>query len=212
MSEVEKLLMRYGVIPVAVIERSGDAVPLAGALVEGGLPCVEVTFRTKAAADSIAAISAAVPDVLVGAGTVLSVDQARSAVDAGARFVVAPGCDVELVDWCLDAGVDVFPGCATASEITQAYKRGIRTVKFFPCGQLGGLAAIDALAAPFSNLRFIPTGGINLSNVSGYLASDRVLACGGSWVAPKALISSGDYGEISLRAASVRELARSARG
>lgn len=187
----------FGIVPVAVIDDSKDAVSLAQALIEGGLPCVEVTFRTSAAAASIKLISDAFPEMLVGAGTVLSVEQAHSALEAGARFIVAPGLDEELVDYCLEQGVPVYPGCATASEITQAYKRGLRVVKFFPCGQLGGLATIKALAAPFVGMRFMPTGGINVDNVGTYLASDKVLACGGSWMLPAQLVREGKFDRIT---------------
>ena len=200
MTEVEGRMAELGIIPVAVIHDAKDAVPLANALARGGLPCVEVTFRTEAAAEAISAIVDACPDMLVGAGTVLSVEQASSAMEAGARFIVAPGFDAEVVDWCIGQGIDVFPGCATASEVTQAYKRGLRTVKFFPCGELGGLSAINALGAPFGGLRFIPTGGINIENAATYLESDKVLACGGSWVAPAKCVSDGDFDEITHRA------------
>lgn len=197
MAGMDDKLGAFGIVPVAVIDDSKDAVSLAQALIEGGLPCVEVTFRTSAAAASIKLISDAFPEMLVGAGTVLSVEQAHSALEAGARFIVAPGFDEELVDYCLEQGVPVYPGCATASEITQAYKRGLRVVKFFPCGQLGGLATIKALAAPFVGMRFMPTGGINVDNVGTYLASDKVLACGGSWMLPAQLVREGKFDRIT---------------
>ena len=197
MASMDDRLEAFGIVPVAVIDDSKDAVSLAQALIDGGLPCVEVTFRTSAAAASIKLISDAFPEMLVGAGTVLSVEQARRALEAGARFVVAPGLDEELVDFCLEHDVPVYPGCATASEITQAYKRGLRVVKFFPCGQLGGLATIKALAAPFVGMRFIPTGGISVDNVGTYLASDKVLACGGSWMLPAQLVREGKFDRIT---------------
>lgn len=212
MASVGSIIESIGIIPVAVIHDSIDAEPLAAALRDGGLPCVEVTFRTDAAVASIKAIAREYSDVLVGAGTVLSVNQAKSAVEAGAHFVVAPGFDAEVVDYCMDKGVDVFPGCATATEVTKAYKRGLRVVKFFPCGELGGLSAIKALGAPFAGLRFMPTGGINAQNVAEYLADERVFACGGSWVAPASLMISGDFGEIERRAREASTIARSVRG
>lgn len=197
MAGMDDKLEAFGIIPVAVIDDSKDAAPLAQALIDGGLPCVEVTFRTSAAAASIKLIADAFPEMLVGAGTVLSLDQAKCALEAGARFIVAPGLDEELVDYCLERGVPVYPGCATASEITQAYKRGLRVVKFFPCGQLGGLATIKALSAPFVGMRFMPTGGINVDNVGTYLASDKVLACGGSWILPAQLVREGKFDRIT---------------
>lgn len=202
MSSMDDRLEALGIVPVAVIEDSKDAVPLAQALMDGGLPCVEVTFRTAAAAASIKLISDAFPEMLVGAGTVLSVEQARRALEAGARFIVAPGFDAELVDFCIEQNVPVYPGCATATEVTQAYKRGLRVVKFFPCDTLGGLAAIKALAAPFAGMRFMPSGGISADNVSAYLTCDRVLACGGSWIVPAALVHAGMFDTITE---SVRE-------
>jgi len=212
MTWVAERMRELGVIPVAVIDEASNAIPLVDALTEGGLPCAEVTFRTDAAEDSIRAISQSRPDVLVGAGTVLSVEQAEKAIGAGARFVVAPGFDAEVVDYCIEQGVDVYPGCATASEMSQAWKRGLRTVKFFPCGQLGGLAAMKALAGPFGGITFIPTGGINVDNLSKYLSSPLVLACGGSWVASSRLVAEGRFDDIAREARRASEVVRSNRG
>jgi 2-dehydro-3-deoxyphosphogluconate aldolase/(4S)-4-hydroxy-2-oxoglutarate aldolase len=205
-------MQELGVIPVAVIDDSSNALQLADALAAGGLPCVEVTFRTAAAESSIKAISQNRPDILVGAGTVITVEQAEKAIGAGARFVVAPGFDPEVVDYCLSQGVEVFPGCATASEITQAYRRGLRVVKFFPCGQLGGLATIKALSGPFGGMKFIPTGGINMNNLQEYLNSPLVLACGGSWLANAKLINDGCFDEILQNARNASEAVRLSRG
>lgn len=212
MTGVGERISELGIIPVAVIHDAANAIPLADALIAGGLPCVEVTFRTDAAEDSIRMITESRSEVLVGAGTVLSVDQARRAVDAGAQFVVAPGFDAEVVDYCMGRDVTVCPGCATASEITQAYKRGLRVVKFFPCGELGGLQAIKTLAAPFSGMRFMPTGGINVGNVAEYLADEKIVACGGSWLAPAQLISDGAFEEIEGRVRAAIELVKATRG
>lgn len=211
MSNLEKSLNELGIIPVAVIEDSNDAIPIAKALLDGGLSCVEVTFRTAAAAQAIEAIATTFPEMLVGAGTVLSVEQAERAVKAGARFIVAPGLDEELLDYCIGNGIPVYPGCATASEITQAYKRGLRVVKFFPCGQLGGLATINALAAPFVGMKFIPTGGISADNVTEYLRSDKVLACGGTWMLKAQLIADGKYEAMTRLVREAVSLVKAAR-
>lgn len=185
-----------GIVPVVVLNDAKDAVPLAQALMDGGLPCAEVTFRTAAAEESIKNISENCPDMLVGAGTVLSIEQVDRAVAAGAKFIVAPGFDPELVDYCLEKNIPVFPGCITPSEITQAVKRGLEIVKFFPAEQYGGVATIKALAGPFPNLKFMPTGGINAKNLASYLESDKIFVCGGSWMVKGDLIKAGDFDKI----------------
>lgn len=159
MSTMNEKIAEFGVVPVVVLEDAKDAKPLADALVKGGLPCAEVTFRTDAAEESIRIMTREYPDMLVGAGTVLTVEQADKAVNAGAKFIVSPGFDEKIVDHCMENGIPVFPGCITPSEVAQAVKRGLRVVKFFPAEQFGGVNTIKALAAPYTTIKFMPTGG-----------------------------------------------------
>lgn len=194
--QMEEKIAELKVVPVVVLEDAKDAVPLAKALCEGGLPCAEVTFRTAAAKDSIKAMSEAYPEMLVGAGTVLTTEQVDSAVEAGAKFIVSPGFDPEIVDYCLGKGIPVFPGCITPSEVAQAVKRGLRVVKFFPAEQFGGIATIKALSAPYVGLKFMPTGGISAKNLKDYLACKPIVACGGSWMVKKDLIQAGEFEKI----------------
>jgi len=194
--DMQLQIKELGLVPVVVLDDSKDAKPLAEALCEGGLPCAEVTFRTDAAQDSIRIISEEYPDMLVGAGTVLTIDQVERAVWAGAKFIVSPGFDPEIVDYCLKKEIPVFPGCITPSEIAQAVKRGLRTVKFFPAEQSGGVNMIKALAAPYVGLKFMPTGGVNTSNLSEYLNCKSVIACGGSWMVKGELVREGRFDKI----------------
>ena len=194
--DMNERIAACGVVPVVVLEDAKDAKPLAEALVEGGLPVAEVTFRTAAAEESIRIMAEAYPDMLVGAGTVLSVEQAQRAVNAGAKFIVSPGFDEEVVDWCLANNVPVYPGIITPSEATKAVKRGLKIVKFFPAEQFGGVATIKALAAPFTTLKFMPTGGINAKNIRDYLANNKIIACGGSWMVKGDLVKAGDFAKI----------------
>ena len=196
MTDFEKQVYNIGIMPVVVLDDPDDAEPLAEALVRGGLPCAEVTFRTGAAAESICRMAKAYPDMLVGAGTVLSVEQADRAVDAGAKFIISPGLDPKVVAHCLDIGVPVVPGTATASDLAQAVELGLKTVKFFPAELNGGLKAIQALAAPYTELNFIPTGGVNPKNVSQYLGYHRILACGGTWMAKPDKVAAHAFDEI----------------
>lgn len=196
MKTMEKQLEEFGVVPVVVLEDVKDALPLADALVEGGLPCAEVTFRTEAAEESIRQMTKRYPDMLVGAGTVLTIDQVNRAVDAGAKFIVSPGFDPEIVDYCLDEDISVFPGCITPSEVAQAVKRGLRVVKFFPAEQFGGVSTIKALAAPYTAVKFMPTGGVNAKNLKDYLDCDKIVCCGGSWMVKGSLIKEGRFEEI----------------
>ena len=182
MSEILEKFSTFGVVPVVVLNDEKDAKPLAKALCEGGLPCAEVTFRTAAAEESIRIMSEEYPEMLVGAGTVLTIGQVERAVAAGAKFIVSPGFDPEIVDYCLDKEILVLPGCATPSEVTQGVKRGLKVLKFFPAEQFGGVAAIKAMAAAYTGIRFMPTGGINQKNVKDYLSCDMIFACGGSWI------------------------------
>lgn len=196
MDKIIAELGKIGIVPVVVIEDAKDAVPLAKALCEGGLPAAEITFRTAAAKDSIAAIRSAYPEMIVGAGTVLTTVQADDAIDAGAQFIVSPGLDEEVVRHCQARGVPMLPGCATPSEVERAMALGLSEVKFFPAEQAGGLAMIKAMAAPFSGVRFMPTGGLNAKNIGAYLDAPEVIACGGSFMVNKALIAKGDFDGI----------------
>ena len=196
MSTVAEKIAELGVVPVVVLEDAKDAAPLAKALVEGGLPCAEVTFRTAAAEESIKLMTAEYPDMFVGAGTVLTIDQVDRAVAAGAKFIVSPGFDPEIVDYCLEKEIPVFPGCITPSEVAQAVKRGLKVVKFFPAEQFGGVATIKAMAAPYVGLKFMPTGGVNAKNLESYLGCDKIIACGGSWMVKGDLVKAGKFDEI----------------
>ena len=196
MSTAAERFAELGVVPVVVLEDAKDAAPLAKALVEGGLPCAEVTFRTAAAEESIRIMASEYPDMFVGAGTVLTIDQVDRAVAAGAKFIVSPGFDPEIVDYCLSKDIPVFPGVITPSEVAQAVKRGLKVVKFFPAEQFGGVATIKAMAAPYVGLKFIPTGGVNAKNLENYLSCDKIVACGGSWMVKGDLVKAGKFDEI----------------
>lgn len=195
-TETEAKIAQYGVVPVVVLENAKDAEALAKALIEGGLPCAEVTFRTEAADESIRRMSEAYPEMLVGAGTVLTVEQVERAVSAGAKFIVSPGFDPEIVEYCMEKNIPVFPGCIIPSEVAQAVKRGLRVVKFFPAEQFGGVSTIKALAAPYQMVKFMPTGGVNAKNLKEYLSCDRIIACGGSWMVKSDLIRAGEFDKI----------------
>ncbi len=205
---VAETISKMGVVPVVVLDDEKDAAPLAKALVEGGLPCAEVTFRTAAAEESIRIMATEFPEMFVGAGTVLTIDQVDRAVNAGAKFIVSPGFDPEIVDYCLSKDIPIFPGCITPSELTQAVKRGLKVVKFFPAEQFGGVATIKALAAPYTSVKFMPTGGVNAKNLEKYLSFDRIIACGGSWMVSGALVKEGKFNEIKeLTAEAVKLVA-----
>lgn len=196
MSTVIEKISTLGVVPVVVLEDAKDAAPLAKVLVEGGLPCAEVTFRTDAAEESIKIMTSEYPDMFVGAGTVLTMEQVDRAVAAGAKFIVSPGFDPEIVDYCLSKKIPVFPGCITPSEVAQAVKRGLKVVKFFPAEQFGGVATIKAMAAPYVGLKFMPTGGVSAKNLENYLSCDKIVACGGSWMVKGDLVKAGKFDEI----------------
>lgn len=200
------MIRELGVVPVVVLNDVKDALPLAEALCDGGLPCAEVTFRTEAAEESIRLMTKEFPGMLVGAGTVLTIEQADRAVDSGAGFIVSPGFDPEIVDYCLEKKIPVFPGCVTPSEAAQAVKRGLKVIKFFPAEQFGGIAAIKALAAPYTDIRFMPTGGINADNLEKYLSYDRIVACGGSWMVKADLIRNGEFDEVKRLTAEAARL------
>ena len=196
MTDILKTIGDLRLVPVIVINEEENAYPLAEALKAGGLPCAEITFRTAAAAGAIRAM-ASDPDIILGAGTVLRPEQVDQAMEAGARYIVTPGFSAEVVRACQANSVPVFPGVATATEMQMALEAGIEVVKFFPAEALGGLATLKALAAPFSMMRFIPTGGISASQLSDYLAFPKVLAVGGSWIAPSKLIVGHRFDEIT---------------
>lgn len=186
--EIIEKLIDAKIIPVIKIDSPQEAVPLARALLQGGITVAEVTFRTEAAADGIAAIHAQVPEMLLGAGTVLTVENAQKAIDAGARFVVAPGFDPAVVDYVVEQGIAMIPGVATPTEVSLALGRGLHILKFFPAEVLGGIKMLDALAGPFPGVQFIPTGGITRSNMESYFRCKNVVAIGGSWMVQKDLV------------------------
>lgn len=207
MKNIEEVFRQIRIVPVVKILNDKDAVPLANALVKGGLPCAEVTFRTDAAAASIRKMKEAFPDMTVGAGTVLTKGQVDEAVEAGAEFIVSPGLNPKTVVYCQEKGIPVFPGTATASEIEKALELGLKVVKFFPAEVNGGLKAIKALAAPYSMMEFMPTGGIGTDNVKEYLEFDRVIACGGTWMVKEKLIEEGRFDEIERLTKEARSIA-----
>lgn len=202
--DVLKRLACSGIVPVVVLEDAADAVPTAKALLAGGVDVMEITFRTAAAADSIRAVAEQCPDMLVGAGTVITLEQCKLAVECGAKFIVAPGYDDEVVSWCVENGVAVTPGCVTPTEIMAAMKHGLKVLKFFPANVYGGLTALKALAGPFGGIKFIPTGGVNAQNIGEFAESPYVHAVGGSWICPKADIAAGNFDKITALCAEAR--------
>ncbi len=199
-------LHRAGVIPVVVLENAKDAVPVAKALLDGGVDVMEITFRTAAAPDAIRAVAESCPGMLVGAGTVLNLDQCRQAAEQGAKFIVSPGFDDEMAAWCRERGMAVIPGCVSPSEIMAAKKLGLNVVKFFPADVYGGLKAMKALSGPFGDVRFIPTGGVNGENVAEYLSVPFIHAVGGSWLCSKDDIAAGNFNRITALCREVRSL------
>lgn len=211
MKTLEEQFYEYAVVPVVVLDDADDAAPLAEALIKGGLPCAEVTFRTEAAEESICIMSEKYPEMLVGAGTVLTTEQVDRAVAAGAKFIVSPGFDPEIVDYCMEKNIPVFPGCVSPSEVAQAVKRGLKVVKFFPAEQAGGLAMLKAMAAPYTMLKFMPTGGINTKNLKEYLGFSKILCCGGSWMVKGDMIKNKEFDKITEMTREATELAAAAR-
>lgn len=197
MNKVLEEISKIGIVPVIALDDVKDAEPLAKALIEGGLPCAEVTFRTAAAEESIRIMSSKFPELLVGAGTVLTTEQVDRAVNAGAKFIVSPGLNPKVVKYCVDKGIPVTPGCANPSDVEQAIELGLEVVKFFPAEAAGGLNMIKSMAAPYVNMKFMPTGGINASNVCSYLDFGKIIACGGSWMVNKAMVAAGDFAGIA---------------
>jgi len=207
-----KKIEGFGVVPVVVLNDAKDAAPLAKALCEGGLPCAEVTFRTEAAEESIRIMATEFPEMVIGAGTVLTIDQVDRAVGAGAKFIVSPGFDPEIVDYCISKNIPVLPGCITPSEVAQAVKRGLEVVKFFPAEQFGGVATIKALAAPYTGVRFMPTGGISAKNLADYLGFKKIIACGGSWMVKGDMVAAGEFDKIKEMTAEAVQLVKNIRG
>ncbi len=195
------------VVPVVVLDRVEDAIPTANALLAGGVDVMEITFRTSAAPDAIGAVAKSCPDMLVGAGTILNLDQCKLAVEKGAKFIVSPGFDGEVVAFCVANGIAVCPGCVTPTEIMAALKLGLRVVKFFPANVYGGLNAMKNLSAPFGGVKFLPTGGVNTANIREYYQSPFIHAVGGSWVCPKAEIAAGNFDQITALCREARAAA-----
>lgn len=212
MNPVLEQIQKIGIVPVVVLDDAKDAEPLAKALCEGGLPCAEVTFRTEAAEECIRIMSEKFPQMLVGAGTVLTTEQVDRAVAAGAKFIVSPGLNPRIVKYCVEKGILITPGCANASDIEQALENGLEVVKFFPAEPAGGLNMIKALAAPYVGVKFMPTGGINAKNVREYLAYDRIIACGGSWMVKNDLVKAGDFAKITEMTKEAVQIVKESRG
>ncbi len=196
MNSIINDIAAIGIVPVIKIDDPQNAVPLARALFDGGIPAAEVTFRTACAKEAIALIAKALPDMLLGAGTVLTTKQADEAIEAGAKFIVSPGLNPTVVRHCVSKGIPIVPGCANPSDIEAALELGLDVVKFFPAEQAGGINMIKAMAAPYTNVKFMPTGGINPKNLMDYLSFPKVLACGGSWMVKEELINEGRFDEI----------------
>ena len=211
MKTIVEQLSEMLVVPVVVLNESNDAEKLSDALVKGGLPCAEVTFRTEAAEESIRIMTKKYPEMLVGAGTVLTIEQVDRAVGAGAKFIVSPGSDPEIVDYCIEKQIPIIPGIVTPSEVAQAVKRGLEVVKFFPAEQFGGVSTIKALAAPYTMLKFMPTGGVSLENLKDYLSCDKIICCGGSWMVKGDLIKAGEFDKIAEMTKEAVTLAKSIR-
>jgi 2-dehydro-3-deoxyphosphogluconate aldolase/(4S)-4-hydroxy-2-oxoglutarate aldolase len=212
MHEVLVKLGEFGVVPVVAIERAEDASALGQALLDGGLPCAEITFRTAAAEEAIRHIANDHPDVLTGAGTVMSVEQAAKAIEAGAQFIVSPGFDAKVVDYCIERGVPVTPGVVTPTEINMALNKGLNVLKFFPAEAMGGAKVLKAIGGPYQDVKFIPTGGIGPGNLPDYLSLSLVHACGGSWLVKRSLISAGQFDEIARLAREAVKLVQQVRG
>lgn len=208
MNDVMSVIKEKRIVPVVKLESAEDALPLAKALLDGGLPVAEITFRTDAAEESIRRIRKEYPEMLCGAGTIINREQAECAIRAGAVFLVSPGFSKEVTEYALEQNVPILPGCCTPSEIIYALNYGLKVVKFFPAKQYGGLDTINALAAPFPGVKFMPTGGISAGNLREFLDNDKIYACGGSWMVSEKLISEGNFDEITRLTKAAVELAR----
>jgi len=197
MNETLEKIGGLGIVPVVKIEKAEDVLPLGRALIDGDLPIAEITFRTSAAEESIKTLTRELPNLLVGAGTVLTIEQVKKAVSAGAKFIVSPGFNPKVVDYCLENNIPVTPGINNPTQIEMALERGIEVVKYFPAEASGGLPLLKSMSAPYTGIKFIPTGGINQNNLCSYLSDNKVLACGGSWMVKTELISSGNFDDIT---------------
>lgn len=205
-------LRKTGIVPVVVIDDAKDALKLGKALLDGGIACAEVTFRTEAAEEAIRILSKNYPDMLVGAGTVLTTEQVKRAVNAGAKFIVSPGINPKVVEYCVNNDIFIIPGTANPTNVETALEYDLKVVKFFPAEQAGGLNYIKAISAPYPRVMFMPTGGINQSNVSKYLEYDRIIACGGSWMVKKDLIKEGKFDEITKLTKEAVDIVKQIRG
>jgi 2-dehydro-3-deoxyphosphogluconate aldolase/(4S)-4-hydroxy-2-oxoglutarate aldolase len=212
MLQIIQKLGKLALVPVVKIEHAEDAIKLGKALLNGGLPCAEITFRTESAEEAIRSIASTLPEIILGAGTVLTADQAQKAIGAGAQFIVAPGFNPKVVDWCLEHDVPVIPGVATPTEIEMALDKGLNILKFFPAQTMGGIDMLKAIAAPYSGVKFVPTGGLNAQNLADYLKLPMVFACGGSWFVKSNLISAGEFNEITRLTKEAVELVHQYRG
>ena len=206
--DVMQRLANSIVVPVVVLEKVEDAVPTAKAMAAGGVDTMEITFRTACAPECIKAVAENCPEVLVGAGTIVNLEQCKLAVEMGAKFIVSPGFSEEVVAWCVENGIPVAPGCVTPTEIMGALKYGLKMVKFFPANVYGGLNAMKNLSAPFVGLKFLPTGGVNAANIKEYIDASFIHAVGGSWVCPKADIAAGNWEKITQLCVEARAAAK----
>ncbi len=197
---ITERIQQIGIIPVVSIQKLEHALPLAEGLIEGGLPCAEITFRTAAAADAIAQIRARFPEICLGAGTVLTTDQVDAAINAGAEYIVSPGTNPAVVDYCLSKGVTIFPGVCTPTEVEMALSKGVDVLKFFPAEAMGGVKFLQAICAPYKHVRFIPTGGVDAKNIGHYLAVPQVIACGGSWMVKPEWLDAGEFDKVKMMA------------
>ena len=199
------------VIPVIVLNDAANAAPLAEALMKGGLPAAEVTFRTAAAEESIKIMAEKYPDMLVGAGSLTSAEMAKKAVDAGAQFLVSAGFSEGVAKYAVENNIPYYPGICTPTELMKVVEYGLPVAKFFPAGNYGGLKTIKAIAAAFPTMKFMPTGGVNAENILEYLAYDKIIACGGSWMVKDAMISAGEFDKIEALAREAVELVKGAK-
>lgn len=211
MEQTDSLLYETGIIPVIRLEQAKQAVPLGRALAAGGICAAEITFRSSAAPKAIESMAAALPEMFVCAGTVLSVEQAKQAVSCGAKAIISPGTNTQVVSWCLENEVPVYPGCATPTEVEAALSLGLHTLKLFPAEVVGGIGMLKALFGPYQQVKFMPTGGIGTHNVVEYLLQPNVVACGGSWLCPKDLLEQENWGKITELAKDASKMVRKAR-
>lgn len=210
--DMEQILYKVGIVPVIKMDKAEHAVPLAKALMNGGLPAAEITFRSEAAAASISAIAKEVPDMFVCAGTVLTPETAQEAVRAGAKAIISPGLNVETVRWCVKHSIPVIPGTATPSEVETAMREGLKMVKLFPAEVVGGVGMLKALSGPYAGMKFMPTGGVKPGNAKDYLTQSNVVACGGTWIVPMDLLEAGKFDEIEKLAREAAQLRDAIRG